>query len=108
MTIRVCPKCGYEDPLEWRNLPHQLFMEYMRFDDFERLYPELAAHLKENPKLIFDEFNAYHLTKKGFVHRLPKTHCLMKNGEAKWNWYSSCYCKPKDPFQRKLLEVSQK
>lgn len=104
--MRVCPKCGYEDPLEWRNLPHQLFMEYMRIEDFRRLYPELAEQLHDNSVVLADH-NAYHLTRKGFVHRLPETHCLTKDGKPKWNWYSSCYEKPKDRRQTRLLEVEK-
>lgn len=79
--MRVCPKCGFKDPPEWRNLRFQLFTEYTEFESFNRLYPELAAALLENPKIVFDEHHAYHLTRSNHVHRLPKYMCF--NG--KWN-----------------------
>lgn len=106
--MRVCPKCGFKDPLEWKNLHFQLYHEYMALEDFQRIYPKLAKELLLQQKqlrtknITFDEGHAYHLTKKGYVHRVPKELC--PNG--KWFHASSLYEKPKDPFQRKLLECT--
>lgn len=103
--MRVCPKCGYRDPPEWKNLHFQLYHEYMPFEDFQRLYPKLAAELLQKQEIVgtknivFDEYNAYHLTRAGYVHRVQKELC--PNG--KWFYASSIYEKPKDPFQRTLL-----
>jgi len=101
--MRICPKCGFVDPPEWKNLHFQLYHEYMIFDDFQRLYPQLAARLKQNPKIIFDDKkqNAYHLTKAGYVHRVP---AYLITDEKKWFHASSLYEKPKDPFQKKLAD----
>jgi len=90
--MKICPKCGFVDPPEWRNLHFQLYTEYMKLEDFEQLYPQLAAQLKANPYIIFDKYNAYHLTKAGYVHRVPKYLC--SNG--KWYHGSSTTEKPKD------------
>ena len=96
--MRVCPECGYVDPPEWKNTRWQLYTEYMTFEDFQTLYPNQAAALKENPKLVTDDVNGYHLTKSGHVHRVPKYLCI--NG--KFYHGSSTTEKPKDPFQQKL------
>jgi len=101
--MKVCPKCGFCDPPEWKNLHFQLYSEYMPFEDFEQLYPELAAKLKQNPKLVLDEYNGYHLTKAGYVHRAPKYLCI--NG--KFYHGSSTTEKPKDPFQKKLVKCGE-
>jgi len=108
--MRVCPKCGFHDPPEWKNLHFQLYHEYITFEDFQQLYPTLAERLLEIQKaagtknIIFDEYTAYHLTKAGYVHRVPKELCP----EGKWFHASNLYEKPKDPFQKKLLEVTTK
>ena len=106
--MRVCPKCGYRDPLEWKNMPHQLYQEYMTFEEFRELYPKLATALLLEMKIrgtknvIFDESNGYHLSKAMYVHRCPKYLC--KNG--KFYHGSSTLEKPKhkDPLQKKLFE----
>lgn len=103
--MRVCPKCGYHDPIEWKNLHFQLYHEYMTLEDFQQLYPKLAAELLQKQEKVgtkniaFDEYNGYHLTKAGYVHRVPKELCL----NDKWFHASSLYEKPKDPFQKKLV-----
>ena len=38
--MKVCPKCGYEEVLEWRNSRFDFNAEYMRIDEAET-YPEL-------------------------------------------------------------------
>ena len=95
--MRVCPSCGYKDFLEWKNLPHQLYHEYMILEDFERLYPELAKQLKEKVKLkqrgnMVDgkDGHGYHLVKAGYVHRVPIQLC--PNG--RWFSGSSIYENP--------------
>lgn len=104
--MRTCPNCGFKDPLEWKNLHFQLYHEYMTLEDFKRIYPKLAAELlrqqklKKTKNILFDDFNAYHLTNAGYVHRVPRELC--PNG--KWFHASSLYEKPKDPFQKKLME----
>lgn len=110
--MRVCPKCGYKDYLEWKNLPHQLYHEYMTWEDFQRLYPNIAVELerlvaaKQKGNMIDGkDGHGYHLTrqtKKGrWVHRVPIEMC--RNG--KWFSGSSIYEKPKSPNQRRLDEV---
>ena len=99
--MRVCPKCGFRDPLEWKNLRFRIYAEYMTFEDFQRVYPDLAALLKESPKILCDEHHCYHLTKSGHVHRVPKYLCI----DGKFYHGSSTLEKPKDPFQKKLFAV---
>ena len=107
--MRTCPKCGFRDSLEWKNLHFQLYHEYMTLEDFRRLYPKLARELLKQQteigtkNIVYDDYNAYHLTKAGYVHRVPKELCP----DGKWFHASSIYEKPKDPFQQRLLEASQ-
>ena len=110
--MRVCPKCGYKDFLEWKNLPHQLYHEYMTREDFQRLYQKIAEELlrivaaKQKGNVVDGkDGHAYHLTrltKKGqWVHRVPIELCP----KGKWFSGSSIYEKPKSPNQKKLLET---
>lgn len=109
--MRVCPKCGFVDPPEWKNLHFQLYHEYMTLEDFKQLYPQMAELLLEQQQkvgtknIIFDEkkHHAYHLTKASYVHRVPAYLII----DRKWFHASSLYDKPKDRFQRKLLEVAE-
>jgi hypothetical protein len=70
-------------------------MQYLNPEEakgFLAVHIELAAALEINPKYADEEFYAYRITKKGYLHRQPKAHCF--NG--KWTNYSSCYEKPKE------------
>jgi hypothetical protein len=104
--MRVCPKCGYNDPIIWKNMPHQLYQEYTTFEDFEQEYPDLAPKLKLSPKLLLDSCNGYHLSKSGHVHRCPKYLCV--NG--KFYHGSSTLEKHRKPIplnQRRLLVIER-
>ena len=85
-------------------MPHQLYQEYMMFEEFKEIYPELAADLLADKEIrgtknvIFDDHNGYHLSKAMYVHRCPKYLCI--NG--KFYHGSSTLEKPKDPHQKKL------
>jgi len=96
--MRTCPNCGFADPPQWKNVPFRLYGEYMTFAEFKELYPQIAEELVKNPKLVFDKYNGYHLTRAGYVHRVPKQFCV----DGKFYHESSTHEKPKDPFQKKL------
>lgn len=110
--MRICPSCGFKDFLEWKNLPHQLYHEYMAWEDFKRLYPKLADELerivaaKQKGNMVDGkDGHAYHLTKQRkqgrWVHRVPIELCI----KGKWFSGSSIYEKPKSPNQCRLDEV---
>jgi hypothetical protein len=113
--MRQCPKCGYKDLLEWKNLPHQLYHEYMTWEDFKRLYPKLAEELervvvaKQKGNMVNgQDGHGYHLTRQRkhgrWVHRTLIELCL----KGKWFSGSSVYEKPKPPNQKRLFEEKEK
>lgn len=59
--MRICPKCGYEDPPQWKQSMH-FHEDYMPFTDFEMFYPKLAI-LVLKQKYVEDKPFVYHLTK---------------------------------------------
>lgn len=40
--MRVCPKCGYVDPPEWRPHKHRFDVDYTHIGEFQGLSPKLA------------------------------------------------------------------
>lgn len=108
--MSVCPKCGYIESFNWKNSPHQLYMQYLSPDEaigFFASHQTLARLLVANPKYAEEGYYAFRITKKGYLHRQPKAHC--RNG--KWTNYSNCYENAKRAKdrrgQRKLLETQQ-
>lgn len=72
-TLRVCPKCAYVDPPEWRHSKFSYWIDFCQYEDFKKLHPKLAMDLEANPKLAEDKHYIYRLTKTGKrVHRKAK------------------------------------
>ena len=61
--IRVCPKCGFEDPPYWRKGQgdHYGDMDICRIEDLDFDNPGLAKELREKLE-VFDKDYAYRLT----------------------------------------------
>ena len=70
--MRVCPKCGYIDPPEWKHSKYSYWIDNITIDDFQKLSPTLLKIL-EDQKFAEDEFYVYRLTKnKRRVERKAK------------------------------------
>jgi hypothetical protein len=70
--MRVCPKCGYADPVCWRQNRWCSSVDYTRIEDFQEEYPMFAdIHFGE---VRSDAHNYYYRGKKQklFVYRWPK------------------------------------
>jgi len=105
--MKQCLKCGYEDSACWRAGAHMCYsgMEICRLSELFDWEPDLAKRIKELRKgeVLVDNFNAYKLTKKGWVYRQPLF--LYKVAPFKrpdWERYK----KPLPLGQTKLLEVA--
>jgi len=72
--MRVCPKCKYVDPPEWRHSKFSYWIDFCLWEDFKKLKPELAKDLENHPMAVIeDEDYLYRLTKnKSRVHRKAK------------------------------------
>jgi len=46
--MRVCPKCGFVDPPQWKHSKYSYWIDNIRLEDFRELYPELAKELEAN------------------------------------------------------------
>jgi hypothetical protein len=110
-VMRECPNCGFTETFNWKNSPHQLYMQYLNPDEAQEFLKEntnLAAALQVNSKYAENGFYAFRITRSGHLHRQPKTHCV--NG--KWTNYSSCYENAKKAKekrnQRRLFEEEVK
>ena len=106
--MRICPKCGYQEPLEWRHDFWHADKDYCRTEDFRCLQPDLAKALDAGHKVVIDEFYAYRKRGKGklFVERIPRS--LVEVDQDAWNVRGSKMEKVKhdfDPFQQKLCEI---
>ena len=64
ITLRVCPKCGFEDPPYWRHARFSYYIDSCRIDDFRIMKPKLAEKLKIGTTME-DEVYIYRLTKSG-------------------------------------------
>ena len=113
--MRVCPKCGYVDPPEWRHSKYSYWIDFCEVYGFEKLYPKLHTELVRGVKLVEDKYYLYRITKnKGKVERKAKVdygdqwNIPMENPkrwsgkwpdfDKKWNY---------DKSQTKLLEVTK-
>lgn len=63
--MRVCPKCGYVEPIEWRPTSWKAgqYVDCCRLTDLEVLNPQLARELKERKQVI----------RKHYVYKLSRT-----------------------------------
>lgn len=81
--MRVCPKCLYVDPPEWRHSYYRPWIDITAFDQFEALLPDLAKQLLPNGKfekrIVEDDLYKYRLNKTGnIVERIAKIDSLGK------------------------------
>ena len=67
--MRVCPKCGYIDPPEWRHLRWSYWIDFCSLEEFKVMHPNLAEHLESGEKLVEEGHYVYRLAKKCKVHR---------------------------------------
>ena len=69
--MRVCPKCGYIDPPEWRHLRWSYWIDFCTREDFSRLQPNIMARLLNGEKLAKDkaEIYIYRLSGSNNIHR---------------------------------------
>ena len=72
--MRVCPRCGYEDPEPWRNHPRQLYTQYCHLSELKLLDPKVWRLLREklpgpSEVVIMDPF-VYRVSKSSHVHRM--------------------------------------
>lgn len=67
--MRVCPKCGFIEPMEWRpsSWKSGQYIDLCRVSDLENLEPELFKKLKDKPigETILEGYYAYRITKTG-------------------------------------------
>lgn len=69
--MRVCPECGYEEPIEWRPTTWKSaqYIDCCRISDLETIDKELADLLRLKRKLKGEEQTAI---KKNYAYRLTK------------------------------------
>ena len=107
LSIFVCPDCGFKDSSIWRACSWLKYGVYTSFDEFQVFFPELAKQLAEIkatvPKgkaRLENGSYVYRLTRNNFVYRMTK--------EIACEYSSHGFTEhPKDPFQKKLLEIQK-
>ena len=70
--MRVCPKCGYVDPPEWRHSRYSYWIDFTEFENFKRLNPELAENFKKGTKKQDENFVYRRNKSTGNVERKAK------------------------------------
>lgn len=79
--MRVCPKCGYIDPPQWRTSIKGY--SYTEYENFKELHPDLAKKVTSQKHVISkDNLYVYHLTRGGFVERWA----IMENPTYEKSW----------------------
>jgi hypothetical protein len=70
--LRVCPRCGFEDPPYWRQNRWVSSVDYSRVEDVLEDYPWLANMRPGEERS--DVYNYYYRGKKNpyFIYRWPK------------------------------------
>jgi len=63
--MRVCPKCGFVDPPEWRHSRYSYWIDFCKTEDFKCLEPEMAKELLNGKKTVEDKNYVYRMTKNG-------------------------------------------
>jgi hypothetical protein len=70
--MKECPSCHYIDPPNWRHPPHYPDFDYVRFDEFSELLPDLAKGMQPQD-VREDDIHVYRRTKTGkYVYRIWK------------------------------------
>lgn len=65
--MRVCPKCGFVDPPEWRHSRYSYWIDFTFWDDFERMQPQISEKLKGSmgKKVVEDKDYLFKTDKSG-------------------------------------------
>lgn len=101
MSIFICPKCGFKDASCWRASRFMLYTITCKIDELQVCEPKIAKELiASGVRLELGPYVYRLVEKSGRVYRSTKE----MEGEYKRGHWTE---KPKDPFQRKLLEVSK-
>lgn len=111
VAMRVCPKCGYVDPPEWRGDRWRWEKDYCTLEDFKRLHADLAAQLLDGHRVVTDFHFAYRLRgrARNYVERiwikLYETFGMSAfNAGGRW---VERVKHSDDPFQKRVLEVEE-
>lgn len=97
--MRICPKCGYRDPVYWRHHRWQQHIDFCHIEDLNEDNSELASQLKENGSFAEDEHNFYRHTNKGpWIYRWSKEY-----GKQGYHLNFEKY-RSRDPFQMRLVD----
>jgi hypothetical protein len=79
--MRVCPKCGYEEGLLWRNAPHTLWTQYCTLEELKDFEPDLYEIIASKKHVIIANV-IYHVTRSNHVQRI---HCKdSQDGKSAW------------------------
>jgi len=70
--LRVCPQCGFQDPVYWRQNRWVSAVDYCRIEDFQVIYPQMAD--LQPGETRSDKYCYYYRGKKQklFVYRWSK------------------------------------
>lgn len=113
--MRVCPKCGYVDPPEWKHSKYSYWIDNCLFEDFKEMNPDLAKVLEVEGHTK-DAHYVYRLTKnkrrverKAIVDYGEQWTIPMEKAYHKHNFrdFRPCWMKIA-PEQTKLLETEGK
>ena len=81
--MRVCPKCGYIDPPEWKHIPFSYYLDGCAFEEFKLIKPNLASQIING--LVDDDIYVYRLSKnKRWVQRKAKIDYDAEFGRARF------------------------
>ena len=102
--MRICPKCGFEDPICWHSYRWVTDIDYTAFQEFLNYYPQFKE--LRISEIVDDEHFFYRRSNRKnhgyFVFRWPKIF-----GEKYYNnrdYDRVQYARKVDQNQRKLLE----
>ena len=112
--MRVCPKCGFVDPPEWKHSKYSYWIDNCLFEDFQQLNPELAKELEKagNARDIYYIYrltkNKYRVERKALVDYGEQWTIPMEKAYDKHNFrdFRPCWM-TLNPSQTKLLEATQ-
>lgn len=100
--MRVCPKCGFIDPPEWRHSKYSYWIDFCEVEHFREMHPTLLENLLKGAKIVEDSNYVYRLTKNkakverkalvdyGYQWSVPMEHPTRWSGvypdfDKKWN-----------------------
>lgn len=109
--MRVCPKCGFKDPPEWKHVRYSYWIDSCSFDNFKILNPLIASQLTKPTAEVEDEHYVYRLCRNGdWVERKAKIDFVLDGWSDGTERYISPYQGDKNfrwtHNQTKLFEFS--